>query len=174
VAKCLAAHADAFRADGNLGLAKQVAASVPARAVARLTSTYLTLSLADLAAAAGLASARDAEARVRAMVAAGAIFAVIDARAGMVAFREEPGQYDTAAVAAALQANVDAVMALSKRVQVLDEALLCEPAYVAKSVQAERTHAAVPDAAAAVAGGGAAAALAAAAARWGDPAAMAE
>ncbi len=138
MAKCLEAHGDAFRADGNWGLACQVAAALPGRAVHRLTSTYLTLPLTDLAAAAGLQGACEAEALVRHMVARGEIFASLDARAGMVAFREEPEQFCTAAVAQRIQAQLDAVLALAARVQALDEALLSDTAYVAKELQLER------------------------------------
>jgi COP9 signalosome complex subunit 3 len=146
---------------------------VPARAVARLTSTYLTLPLAALAAAAGLGSAADAEAAVRKMVASGALYAAIDARAGVVAFQDAPGEYDSAHVAVRLQGCIEEVIALSRRISTLDESLLCEPAFVAKALAAERAHAAVvPDAAAGTGGAGGAAALAAAAARWADPATM--
>ena len=155
LAKALAAHGEAYRADGNLGLAKQLAAALPGRGVARLTSTYLTLPLADIAAAAGLAGAAEAEARVLRMVADGDIFATIDARAGVVAFSEEPGAFDTRRVAQRLQRCVDGVVALSQRLRALDEALAAEPAYVARVVQAERNAAAVPDAAAGTGPGGA-------------------
>lgn len=161
LAKALAAHGDAYRADGNLGLAKQLVAALPARGVARLTSTYITLPLADIAAAAGLGSAAEAEARVLRMVADGDIFATIDARAGVVAFSEEPGAFDTRRVAQRLQRCVDGVVALSQRLRALDESLAAEPAYVMRAVQAERTAAAaaVPDAAATTG---------AAAGRWGS------
>jgi len=170
LAKALAAHGDAYRADGNLGLAKQLAAALPARGVARLTSTYLTLPLADIAAAAGLGSAAEAEGLVLRMVADGDIFATIDARAGVVAFSEEPGAFDTRRVAQQLQRCVDNVVALSQRLRSLDEALAAEPAYVQRAVQAERSVSA-PDAGAATGAarwGGAGGALAA----GSDPEAM--
>ena len=47
--------------DGNLGLVKQVVASLTVRSVQRLTQTFLTLPLADIAASAGLAGAAEAE-----------------------------------------------------------------------------------------------------------------
>jgi hypothetical protein len=50
--------------DGNMGLVKQVLASLPARAIQRLTRTFLTLSLTDIAAHAGLPSAAAAEAAI--------------------------------------------------------------------------------------------------------------
>jgi hypothetical protein len=50
--------------DNNLGLVRQVVSSLAVRSIQRLTQTFLTLSLADIASNAGLASADDAEARI--------------------------------------------------------------------------------------------------------------
>ncbi len=47
--------------DNNMGLVNLVQRSAVVRAVQRLTSTYLTLSLADIAKAAGLPNAAEAE-----------------------------------------------------------------------------------------------------------------
>jgi COP9 signalosome complex subunit 3 len=47
--------------DGNLGLAKLVVASLTTRNIQRLTTTYLTLSLADIASRVGLPSPEAAE-----------------------------------------------------------------------------------------------------------------
>ena len=47
--------------DGNLGLVKLVEQSLVKRNIQRLTQTYLTLSLSDIAANVGLPSAEDAE-----------------------------------------------------------------------------------------------------------------
>ena len=50
--------------DGNMGLVKLALAARTKRAVQKLTQTYLTLSLADIAAQTGLPSAADAEAHI--------------------------------------------------------------------------------------------------------------
>jgi COP9 signalosome complex subunit 3 len=47
--------------DNNVGLVKQVLASKPVRTIQRLTQTYVTLPLADIARAAGLQGAQEAE-----------------------------------------------------------------------------------------------------------------
>ena len=151
LASCLASHEAGFRTDGNWGLCCQVAAALPGRLVQRLTSTYLTLPLTDLATSAGLGGPRDAEALILACVDAGQVFARIDARAGLVAFREEPEQFCTRAVASRLGAQLDAIVALAQRTRVLDEALQTEPAYVSTALQLER-HAAQPGPGAALPG----------------------
>jgi hypothetical protein len=138
LAACLASHEAAFRTDGNWGLCMQVAQALPGRLVQRLTSTYLTLPLTDLATSAGLGGPRDAEALILACVDAGQVFAKIDGRAGLVAFREEPGQFCTAAVATRLGAQLDAIVGLAQRTRVLDEALQTEHSYVAKAMQLDK------------------------------------
>ena len=56
--------------DNNMGLVRQVAASIHKRSIQRLTQTYLTLSLTDLAAAVKLPSAEAAEKYLVTMVGA--------------------------------------------------------------------------------------------------------
>jgi COP9 signalosome complex subunit 3 len=74
--------------DRNAGLVKQVLASLPARTIQRLTQTYLTLSLADIARAAGLAGPAEAEQVILRMVAHRQVFARINDRDGMVTFMQ--------------------------------------------------------------------------------------
>jgi COP9 signalosome complex subunit 3 len=50
--------------DGNMGLVKLALAARTVRATQKLTQTYLTLSLADIAAQVGLPGAGDAEAHI--------------------------------------------------------------------------------------------------------------
>ena len=139
LAACMASHEAAFRADGNWGLCMHVAAALPGRAVERLTSTYMTLSLADLAVSAGLAGgAREAEALVLRCVGEGRVFARIDARSGMVAFKQESGQFCTRSVAVRIGAQLDAIMALAQRVRMLDERLQTDTAFLSKSLQLDR------------------------------------
>lgn len=50
--------------DGNMGLVKLVSAGRTKRAIQRLTQTFLTLSLADIAHQVGLESASEAEGHI--------------------------------------------------------------------------------------------------------------
>ncbi|CAI5929356.1 unnamed protein product [Closterium sp. NIES-64] len=84
--KFVDSHEQAFKADNNLGLAHQVVASVPKRSIQRLTHTYLTLSLSDLAQSVHLSSPAEAEKYLLSMIADGEMFARIDQQAGMVSF----------------------------------------------------------------------------------------
>ncbi|KAJ8549008.1 hypothetical protein K7X08_032715 [Anisodus acutangulus] len=60
-----------FESDNNLGLVKQVVSSMYKRNIQRLTQTYLTLSLQDIANAVQLSNAKEAEMHVLQMVGGG-------------------------------------------------------------------------------------------------------
>jgi COP9 signalosome complex subunit 3 len=61
-------NAAVFQSDNNLGLVKQVLSSMYKRNIQRLTQTYLTLSLEDIARSVQLETPRDAEMHVLRMV----------------------------------------------------------------------------------------------------------
>ncbi|RZR76530.1 hypothetical protein BHM03_00001369 [Ensete ventricosum] len=61
---CIQTNLEKFQADSNLGLVKQVLSSLYKGNIQRLTQTYLTLSLQDIANAAQLKTPREAEMHV--------------------------------------------------------------------------------------------------------------
>ena len=64
----IAENSEAFTKDSNFGLVKQCAEALKQRRIQRLTSTYITLSLQDIAQNAGLTDQKEAEAYVLNMV----------------------------------------------------------------------------------------------------------
>ena len=62
---------DVLTQDHNLGLARQVRSALVRHNVRKLTSTYITLSLTDIAATAGLTDVDAAEALLRTMISSG-------------------------------------------------------------------------------------------------------
>ncbi|KAG6756241.1 hypothetical protein POTOM_039666 [Populus tomentosa] len=91
--------------DNNLGLVKQVISSMYKRNIQRLTQTYWTLSLQDIAKIVQLSSLKEAEMHVLQMVVFyaiildakltiedGEIYATINQKDGMVRFLEDPEQ----------------------------------------------------------------------------------
>lgn len=84
LADAVAPHGRVFAADGNASLVAALGPALLRRRVVRLTRTYLTLPLADVASMVGLPDAAAAEALLRSMVADGEVAAVIDGAAGMV------------------------------------------------------------------------------------------
>ena len=61
-------HSEVFRRDNNQGLVGQVLQSLHKKNIQRLTKTFLTLSLVDVAARVSLSGADEAESRILAMV----------------------------------------------------------------------------------------------------------
>jgi len=127
-------HEAAFAADGNSGLLALVVKSLVKRNVQRLTQTYLTLSLADIASAVHMqGGAAEAEKQVVCMIEAGEIFASISQRDGMVSFHDVgTDQYSSVAMAAQLDGEIREAMAMSDRVRSVDEAVKCDKTYLAK------------------------------------------
>ncbi|XP_020080274.1 COP9 signalosome complex subunit 3-like isoform X1 [Ananas comosus] len=77
-------NVEKFQSDNNLGLVKQVLSSLYKRNIQRLTQTYLTLSLQDIANAVQLKTPKEAEMHVLRMIQDGEIFATINQKDGMV------------------------------------------------------------------------------------------
>nr|CAD1842150.1 unnamed protein product [Ananas comosus var. bracteatus] len=97
--------------DNNLGLVKQVLSSLYKRNIQRLTQTYLTLSLQDIANAVQLKTPKEAEMHVLRMV-DGEIFATINQKDGMVSFYEDLEQYKTCEMAEHIDSTIQSIMAI--------------------------------------------------------------
>jgi len=144
LARCVDGHSATYTQDGNGGLVKQVVSSLATRNIQRLTATYLTLPLADIAAHAGLASAGDAEAHVLRMIGAGDISAVIseaeggEGGAGMVRFLEDGETWASGAVAARISAAISRCVGLAERVQGLHDTVSTDKDYLRKVGARER------------------------------------
>ncbi|RRT67385.1 hypothetical protein B296_00039318 [Ensete ventricosum] len=144
---CIQTNLEKFQADSNLGLVKQVLSSLYKGNIQRLTQTYLTLSLQDIANAAQLKTPREAEMHVLQMIQDGEIFATINQKDGMVSFHEDPEQYKTCGMIEHIDSSIQRyvmnfhfiecfigrrLMALSKKLGSLDEHMSCDPAYLTR------------------------------------------
>ncbi|KAG6659680.1 hypothetical protein CIPAW_03G052200 [Carya illinoinensis] len=122
-----------FESDNNLGLVKQVASSMYKRNIQRLTQTYLTLSLQDIANTVQLNSSKEAEMHVLQMIQDGEIFATINRKDGMVRFLEDPEQYKTCEMIEHADSSIQRIMAPSRKLTAMDEQISCDPLYLAKA-----------------------------------------
>ncbi|XP_024031338.1 COP9 signalosome complex subunit 3 [Morus notabilis] len=122
-----------FESDNNLGLVKQVVASMYKRNIQRLTQTYLTLSLQDIASTVQLNSAKEAEMHVLQMIQDGEIYATINQKDGMVRFLEDPEQYKTCEMIEHIDSSIQRIMALSRKLTAMDENISCDPLYLSKA-----------------------------------------
>lgn len=122
-----------FESDHNLGLAKQVVSSMYKRNIQRLTQTYLTLSLEDIAKTVELSSPREAEMHVLQMIQDGDIYAAINQKDGMVRFMEDPEQYKTCEMIEKIDFSIQRMMKLSKKLTTDNELLSCDSQYLGKT-----------------------------------------
>ena len=118
--RLVTANSDNFELDENMGLIKQCLTQVHKRNIQRLTKTFLTLPLKDVANYIGLDSEKEAELYVLNMIDDGEISATIDQKDGMVVFRDNSEKYDTVAVFQKLQENMSITMTLVKTLKKLE------------------------------------------------------
>lgn len=95
-----------YTRDENMGLIKQCLTQVHKRNIQRLTKTFLTLSLQDVANHVGLATEKEAEIYILNMIDDGEIFATINQKDGMVVFQDNPEKFDSASVFQKLQEDM--------------------------------------------------------------------
>ncbi|CAI9763144.1 unnamed protein product [Fraxinus pennsylvanica] len=126
------ANNEKFESDKNLGLVKQVVSSMYKRNIQRLTQTYLTLSLQDIAHTVQLNSAKEAEMHVLQMIQDGEIYATINQKDGMVRFLEDPEQYKTCEMIERIDSSIQRMMVLSRKLTDMGEQLSCDPLYLGK------------------------------------------
>ncbi|KAL5153901.1 COP9 signalosome complex subunit 3 [Glycine soja] len=127
------ANAEKFESDNNLGLVNQVVSSMYKRNIQRLTQTYLTLSLHDIASTVQLNSPKEAEMHVLQMIQDGEIYATINQKDGMVRFLEDPEQYKTCEMIEHIDSSIQRIMALSRKLTATDEQISCDQLYLSKA-----------------------------------------
>ncbi|CAB0029136.1 unnamed protein product [Trichogramma brassicae] len=93
--------------DKNLGLANQVLNSLYKKNIQRLTNTFLTLSLTDVAARVKLSNIAEAEKYILNMIEDAEIFAVINQTDGMVVFLDDPEKYNSPRMLAKLEKEME-------------------------------------------------------------------
>ncbi|CAL9199878.1 unnamed protein product [Musa hybrid cultivar] len=118
--------------DSNVGLVKQVLSSLYKCNIQRLTQTYLTLSLQDIANASQLKTPNDAEMHVLQMIHDAEISASINQKDGMVSFHEDPEQYKICGMIEPIDSLIQRLMELSKKLSSLDEQISCDIAHLTR------------------------------------------
>jgi COP9 signalosome complex subunit 3 len=120
-------HRDQFTRDNNMGLVKLVISSLYKKNIQRLTKTFLTLSLADVASRVQLSGPAEAEKYILNMIKSGEIFASINQKDGMVVFKDDPQQYDSPEMFDKMQAEIARVMELNKQLVKMEEEIMLNP-----------------------------------------------
>jgi len=126
-------HTEVYTRDRNMGLVKQCVAALYSKNIQRLTKTFLTLSLADMANRVGLTGgAAEAERHVLKMIEDGAIHASINQKDGMVSFHDNPVLNDSEAMQHHLEDQMRLCMELSNKLGEMDREISVNPQYVQK------------------------------------------
>ncbi|KAG8466534.1 hypothetical protein KFE25_007913 [Diacronema lutheri] len=131
--RVLVQHAAVYRKDGNAGLVKQCASAFDKECIERLSRTYVTLSLQQLASAAGLGSAEQAEALLLKMAEQGELRAQVDRVRGMALFADSDGP-DSDELKAGLDARLETAVALTQKLRALHDELAGDASFLAKTV----------------------------------------
>eukprot|EP00039_Didymoeca_costata_P024555 m.10643 g.10643 ORF g.10643 m.10643 type:complete len:431 (-) comp4300_c0_seq1:304-1596(-) len=124
-------HAE-FTADGNMGLIKQCLAKITRQNIKKLTETFMTLSLSDIAEQVQLQDAKAAETALVGMIADGEIHATINQLTGTVSFHDDPEKYDSAETTERLQTFTKKAAEIYEIVKTLDKTVRCSPRYIKK------------------------------------------
>ncbi|KAH8364501.1 hypothetical protein KR084_007455 [Drosophila pseudotakahashii] len=127
-------YSEAFTRDNNMGLAKQATTSLYKRNIQRLTKTFLTLSLSDVASRVQLSSAVEAERYILNMIKSGEIYASINQKDGMVLFKDDPEKYNSPDMFLNVQNNITHVLDQVRQINKMEEEIILNPMYVKKAL----------------------------------------
>ncbi|KAI8796795.1 COP9 signalosome complex subunit 3-like isoform X1 [Biomphalaria glabrata] len=126
-------HTDIFNRDNNMGLVKQCMTSLIKKNIQRLTKTFLTLSLADMANRVQLVSPKEAEKYVLHMIEDREIFATINQKDGMVRFHDNPENFNSPNMLLELDKEMQRCIQLDEKLRDMDRDIAINPQYVQKS-----------------------------------------
>jgi len=133
LANVISKHAETYTRDKNFGFVKQVQVSLYKKSIQRLTKTFLTLSLADVASRVQLSGAAEAEQYIIKMIAAGEIFASINQKDGMVVFLDNHEKYNTAKMFRKVEDEIKACISAEEKLRAMDQDISINPKYVQKT-----------------------------------------
>lgn len=100
--------------------------------IKRLTKTFVTLSLADVASRVGLETPSQAEREIVEMIKAGSIHATISQQDGMVRFHLNPESYQSPDMLRLVEESVTRAINLDKQVEKLTEDVMKSNQYIKK------------------------------------------
>lgn len=123
----IATHHDTFITDNNMGLVDLVAASIYKQRIHRLTQTFLTLSLVDVANKVALNGPDEAERHILTMVKDGEIFASINKKDGMVVFKDDPEKFNTPATMQMITNEIKQVIEMNTHIAQMEEEIKLNP-----------------------------------------------
>merc|ERR1719277_2041750 len=136
--RVIAEKAQAIEADNNMGLAKQVVASMQRHKLQTLTKTYLTLSLGEIAREIGFEEGETAKVEdlLFNMISDGEINARIDQSTGNVSFEDDSDDMDVGMVNK-MQGKLQSILGLAQRIATFEQEVVSSEAYIRKTAALE-------------------------------------
>ncbi|MBN3276616.1 CSN3 protein, partial [Polyodon spathula] len=125
-------HNETFTRDNNMGLVKQCLSSLYKKNIQRLTKTFLTLSLQDMASRVQLSGSQEAEKYVLHMIEDGEIYASINQKDGMVSFHDNPEKYNNPAMLHNTDQEMLKCIELDEKLKSMDQEITVNPQFVQK------------------------------------------
>ncbi|XP_022657041.1 COP9 signalosome complex subunit 3-like [Varroa destructor] len=126
-------NSERFARDGNTGLVKQCVSALTRKNIKKLTKTFLTLSLADVAQRCELAGAKEAERQLFNMIEDGEIFALINQKDGMVKFMDSPNKFNNTNCFLELEQKMRRYIDINEKIRRLSEEIALDPRFIQKS-----------------------------------------
>jgi len=126
-------HFDLFKQDGCVGLLKQLIAMLVKSDIKRLTNTYVTLSLEQIASSVQIKDVNVVKHFVMQMIANGEVAARINGKDGNVSFLENQQTYDDVQIANTLHEKITQIMKLSGEVSSLDREVSVDTNYLERT-----------------------------------------
>ncbi|CAL1273801.1 unnamed protein product [Larinioides sclopetarius] len=126
-------HNEVFVRDNNLGLVKQCVSFLYKKNIQRLTKTFLTLSLSDMATKVELSGPAEAEFYVLKMIEDQQIFASINQKDGMVVFKDNPEKYNTPVMFQQLEEEMKKCILLDEKLRQMDQEITINSKYIQKN-----------------------------------------
>ncbi|XP_015911586.1 COP9 signalosome complex subunit 3 isoform X2 [Parasteatoda tepidariorum] len=133
-------HNEVFVRDNNMGLVKQCMSFLYKKNIQRLTKTFLTLSLTDMANRVQLSGPQEAEFYVLKMIEDGQIFASINQKDGMVVFLDNPEKYNSPAMFQHLEDEMKKCISLDEKLRQMDQEITINSKYIQKSSEMRDTY----------------------------------
>ncbi|KAK5583584.1 hypothetical protein RB653_005182 [Dictyostelium firmibasis] len=131
--------AEFFQKDNNWGLVKLSIKSIHRRNIKKLTQTFMTLSISDIAEKVNIPKAK-AEQFVLKMIEEGEIFATINQKDGMVTFDECFEDFSGPAILNDLDRNINNIVSLESKIKDMDEKISLSNGYLKKLASGKGTQ----------------------------------
>ncbi|XP_055937058.1 COP9 signalosome complex subunit 3-like isoform X2 [Argiope bruennichi] len=133
-------HNEVFVRDNNMGLVKQCVSFLYKKNIQRLTKTFLTLSLSDMATKVELSGPTEAEFYVLKMIEDQQIFASINQKDGMVVFKDNPEKYNTPGMFQQLEEEMKKCILLDEKLRQMDQEITINSKYIQKSSEMRESY----------------------------------